>query len=162
LEEKKMKKYFRSAYLILLGTLLALCLSSCSPSPSTQEKTNASPGEPKPVTAQTTADNGGWLSGMPETIPPFTHGIFDKQSEKIDYPTQTLFSLYYDKVTIENAREYMAKLKEKGFSVEEDNNVKPGNFIAQGLKGEGAGKIFYSFDLQADGHVDLRFKIFKE
>ena len=157
-----MKRCFRSTYLILLGTLLVLCLSSCSTSPSTQEKTDASPGEPKPVTAPTAADNGGWLSGMPETIPPFTHGVFDKQSEKIDYPTQTLYSLYYENVTMENAREYMAKLKGKGFSVEEDNNVKPGYFSAQGLKGEGAGKIWYIFELQANGHVDLRLKIFKE
>jgi len=47
---------------------------------------------------------------MPDVIPRFTHGVFSNQSEKIDYPTQTLYSLYYDKVTMENAREYLNKL----------------------------------------------------
>jgi hypothetical protein len=46
--------------------------------------------------------------------------------------------------------------------VEEDKNVKPGNLSAIGSNGEGAGKIGYGFDLQADGHVDLHFKIFKK
>ena len=157
-----MKKCFRSAFLILLGTFLVLCLSSCSPSPSTNEQTNASPGEPKPVPVPAAADNGGWLNGMPKVIPPFTHGVFSKQSEQIDYPTQTLYSLYYDNVTMENAREYLTKLKENGFSVEEGANVKPGNLSALGSLGEGAGKIGYLFGLQADGHVDLSFKIFKQ
>jgi hypothetical protein len=157
-----MKKYSQSAFMILLGTILVVCLSSCSPSLSTKEQTNPSPGEPTPVSVPATADNGGWLSGIPEIIPPFTHGVFNKQSEKIDYATQTLYSLYYENVTMENAREYMAKLKGKGFSVEEDNNVKPGDFSAQGSKGEGAGKIWYLFELQANGHVDLQIKIFKE
>lgn len=155
-----MKRCCQSAFLILFGTLLVLCLSSCSPSPSTKEQTNASPGEPTAVPAAT--GSGGWLSGMPEVIPPFTHGVFSNQSDKIDYPTQTLFSLYYDKVKMENAREYLGKLKDKGFSVEEDKNVKPGNLTAFGSLGEGAGKIGYLFELQAEGSVDLQFTIFKK
>jgi hypothetical protein len=157
-----MKKYYQSAFLTLLGTLLVLCLSSCSPSPSTKEQTNASPGEPPAVAAPAATGSGGWLSGMPAVIPPFTHGVFSNQSEKIDYPTQALYSLYYDKVTMGNAREYLSKLKEKGFSVEEDKNVKPGDLSAIGSIGEGAGKIGYVFSLQADGHVDLHFTIFKK
>jgi len=152
-----MKKYYPSAFLILLGTLLVLCLSSCSPSPSTKEQPNANPGEPAAVNVPAAPGSGGWLSGMPEVIPPFTHGIFSNQSEKIDYPTQTLYSLYYENVTIENAREYLGKLKEKGFSVEEDKNVRPGDLSAVGSNGEGAGKIGYVFSLQAGGHVDLHF-----
>jgi hypothetical protein len=157
-----MKKCCQSAFLILFGTLLVLCLSSCSPSSSTKEQTNASPGEPTAVTVPAATGSGGWLSGMPEVIPPFTHGVFSNQSEKIDYPTQTLCSLYYEKVTTENARDYLSKLGEKGFSVEEDKNVKPGNLSAFGSMGEGAAKIVYGFDLQADGHVDLHFTIFKK
>jgi hypothetical protein len=157
-----MKRCYRSAFLILLGTLLVLCLSSCSPSPSTKEQTNASPGETTAVTAPAATGSGGWLSGIPEVIPPFAHGVFSNQSEKIDYPTQTLYSLYYDEVTMGNAREYLGKLKEKGFSVEEDKNVKPGSLSAFGSTGEGAGKIGYGFDLQTDGHVDLQFTIYKK
>ena len=157
-----MKKYYQSAFPILFGALLVLCLSSCSPSPSTKEQTNASPGEPTAVTVPAATGSGGWLSGMPEVIPPFTHGLFSNQSEKIDYPTQTLYSLYYEKVTMENAREYLSKLKEKGFSVEEDKNVKPGDLSAIGSIGEGAGKIGYVFGLQANGHVDLQFTAHKK
>lgn len=157
-----MKTHSHSAFLILLGTILVMCLSACRPSPSTQEQTAASPESSTPAGVPATADHGGWLSGIPEIVPPFTHGAFSTQSEKIDYPTQTLYSLYFENVTIDNAREYMAKLKERGFSVEEDDNVKPGEFSAQGLKGEGAGKIWYRFALQANGHVDLRLTIFKE
>jgi hypothetical protein len=162
LEEKKMREDRQSAFRILLGTILVVCLSSCSPSPSTKEQTTPGPEEPTPVNVPATADTGGWMSGIPEVIPPFTHGLFSTQSEKVDYPTQTLYSLYYENVTIEHAREYMDTLKGKGFSVEEDNNVRPGDFSAQGSKGEGAGKIWYSFGLQANGHVDLQFKIFKD
>ncbi len=157
-----MKTCGQSACPILLGTLLVLCLGSCSPSPATKEQTSASPGESTAVTAPAATGSGGWLSGMPEVIPPFTHGVFSNQSEKIDYPTQTLYSLYYDKVTMDNAREYLAKLKEKGFSVEEDKNVKPGNLSAIGSAGEGAGRIGYVFGLQADGHVDLQFTASKK
>lgn len=157
-----MKKCRQSARLILLGTLLASCLSSCSSSPATKEQTSASPGESTAATVPAATRSGGWLSGMPEVIPPFTHGVFSNQSEKIDYPTQTLYSLYYDKVTMENAREYLSKLQEKGFSVEEDKNVKLGNLSAIGSTGEGAGRIGYVFGLQADGHVDLQFTAFKK
>ena len=99
---------------------------------------------------------------MPEVIPPFTHGVFSNQSETIDYPTQTVYSLYYDKVTMENAREYLSKLKEKGFSVQEDTNAKPGNLSAAGSRGEGPGRIGYVFGLQADGNVGLQFVAFKK
>lgn len=99
---------------------------------------------------------------MPEVISPFTNGTFSNQSEKIDYPTQTLYTLYYEKVTIDNAREYLKKLTEKGFSLEEDKNVKPGNFSAFGARGEGAGNIGYQLELQPSGHVDLSFTVFKK
>jgi hypothetical protein len=157
-----MKKCYRSAFLILLGILLILCLSSCGPSPSTKEETNASPGEPAAAAAPAATGSGGWLSGMPEAIPPFTHGVFSSQSEKVDYPTQTLYSLYYDKVKMEDAREYLGKLKGTGFSLEEDTNVKPGNLSAFGSKGEGAGKIAYQLQLQPAGSVDLSFTVFKK
>jgi hypothetical protein len=157
-----MKECRQSACLILSGTFLVLCLSSCSPAPVTQEQTSASPGESAAVAVPAATASGGWLSGMPEVIPPFTHGMFSNQSETIDYPTQTVYSLYYDKVTMEHAREYLNKLKEKGFSVEEDKNAKPGNLSASGLTGEGPGRIGYVFGLQADGHVDLQFTAFKK
>jgi len=152
----------QSACLTLSGTLLVLCLSSCSPSPATKEQTSASPGESAAVTVPAATASGGWLSGIPEVVPRFTHGVFSDQSEKLDYPTQTLYSLYYEKVTMENAREYLSKLKEKGFSVEEDTNAKPGSLSATGSTGEGPGRIGYTLGLQADGNVDLRFIVFKK
>ena len=157
-----MKDCCQSACRILLGPFLVLCLSSCSPSPATQEQTSASPGESAAVTVPPATASGGSLSGMPEVIPPFTHGVFSSQSETIEYPTQTVYSLYYDKVTMENARAYLSRLKEKGFSVEEDGNAKPGNLSAAGSTGEGPGRIGYVFGLQADGHVDLQFTAFKK
>lgn len=161
-----MKKYFQVAFLILLGTLLVLCLSSCSSSPTSEEQTKADPAEPvapaAPAAPPAAAGNGGWLSGIPEAIPQFTHGVFSSQSEKIDYPTQTLYTLYYDKVTIENVREYMGKLKEKGFTLVEDSNVKPGNLTAFGETGAGAGKIGCHLEFQSSGNLDLRITVFKQ
>jgi hypothetical protein len=156
-----MKKYFQWAFLFLLGTILSINIISCSRSSDKKEQTNTTTGDSKPADVPATGNSGGWLSGMPGTIPPFTHGVFSTQSEKIDFPTQTMYSLYYEKVTMENARQYLAKLKEKGFKVEEDANVSPGDLSAIGSLGKGAGRIGYSFSLQSNGHVDLHFTIFK-
>jgi len=97
---------------------------------------------------------GGWLEGIPEAMPPFTYGTFSKQSAKVQLGDQTMYNLYYDGVTPENFREYLGKLKAKGFRVEE-SKANPGDIAAGGNLGQGPGRIGFDMHFEAKGHVDI-------
>ena len=100
------------------------------------------------------------MEGIPEAVPPFTHGTFSSQSEKVEVTNHTIYSLYYESVTMENAKEYLAKLREKGFKVDEEN-ARAGELAAGAQLRQGKGMIGLSFGFQANGHVDLTINVAK-
>jgi hypothetical protein len=162
-QEKKMKKDSRAAVLVLFLAVLPFCLISCSPSPSTQGEPAAVPAETTPAASTPAPESsGGWPKGIPGIIPPFTFGVSGTQDEPLELPTQTVCTLGYDKVTMENVREYLARLKEKGFSMEENKSVKAGEFSAIGLLSQGE-RVIASYTLNLQGSwLDLRFVIYKK
>ena len=142
---------------LLLG--LVLLVISCSQPPAVQEEAEAADSAETPQeSAPSPGGSGGWLDGIPEVVPSFTNGTFSNQSYKFKSGAGTVYSLYYENVTVENAREYLGKLREKGFSVNEETSS-PGELSASGGLRQGEGNIGYSFSLQQNGHVDLTFNV---
>ncbi len=130
--------------ILLLG--MTFLMNSCSQPAADQEASVAvSPGNA--VAAESvpppSEGAGGWMDGMPEIIPPFTYGTFSSQSNKFESANGTMYSLYYENVTMEEAREYLGQLKETGFSVNEENG-NPGELSASGGLRQGEGNIGYS------------------
>ena len=144
---------------------LASCGSSGTKGEAEPEKTQASAEPSKAPEAQTApAGNGGWLEGIPATVPPFTYGTFDaKESSAFTGASgnSTMYSLYYEGVTPEQAGEYAAKLKAAGFQVQEEN-ARPGDMNISGFLPQGEGRIGFSLGLQGNGHVDLTFNVVKK
>lgn len=144
---------------------LVSCGSSGTKGRGEPEKTQASTEPSKAPEAQTApAGNGGWLEGIPATVPPFTYGTFDvKESSAFTGASgnSTMYSLYYEGVTLEQAGEYTAKLKAAGFQVQEENN-RTGDMNISGFLPQGEGRIGFSFGFQDSGHVDLTFNVVKK
>ncbi len=144
---------------------LVSCGSSGAKGGAEPEKTQASTEPSKAPEAQTApAGNGGWLEGIPATVPPFTYGTFDaKQSSAFTGASgnSTMYSLYYEGVTLEQAGEYAAKLKAAGFQVQEEN-ARPGDMNVAGFLPQGEGRIGFSIGFQDGGHVDLTFNVVKK
>ncbi len=144
---------------------LASCGSSGTKGEAEPEKTQASAEPSKAPEAQTApAGNGGWLEGIPATVPPFTYGTFDaKESSAFTGASgnSTMYSLYYEGVTPEQVGEYAAKLKAAGFQVQEEN-ARPGDMNISGFLPQGEGRIGFSLGLQGNGHVDLTFNVVKK
>ena len=84
------------------------------------------------------------MDGIPEVVPPFTYGTYSSQSSKADMGNQTIYSLYYESVTLENGKEYLSQLREKGFKVDEET-ARPGELAAGAELRQGKGKIGISF-----------------
>jgi hypothetical protein len=100
------------------------------------------------------------MEGIPEAVPPFTYGTYSSQSSKADIGNQTIYSLYYESVTLENAKAYLSQLREKGFKVDEEK-ARPGEIAAGAELRQGKGKIGMSFGFQTNGHVDLTINVIK-
>ena len=100
------------------------------------------------------------MEGIPEVVPPFTYGTYSSQSSKADMGNQTIYSLYYESVTLENGKEYLSQLREKGFKVDEEK-ASPGEIAAGAELRQGKGKIGISFGVQTSGHVDLTINVVK-
>lgn len=150
--------------------VLASCGSSDTKGTAEPEKTQASADASAQAAAKAPeaqaapAGNGGWLEGIPATVPPFTYGTFDaKESSALTGASgnSTMFSLYYEGVTPEQAGEYAAKLKAAGFQVQEEN-ARPGDMNISGFLPQGEGRIGFSLGLQGNGHVDLTFNVVKK
>jgi hypothetical protein len=158
-----MKPRFVSAFAligILAGT--TMCLVSCASKPSQESAGQAQ--SPAATTAPeakpTAAGKGGWMDGIPEVVPPFTAGTYSSESYKADAANQTVYNLYYESVTMENGKEYLAKLREKGFKVDEEK-ARAGEIAASAQLRQGKGMIGLSFGLQTNGHVDLTINVVK-
>ena len=148
----------------LIGILAAMtmCFISCGSKPSQEPAGQAQ--SPAATTAPeakvAAAGTGGWMEGIPAVVPPFTYGTFSSQSTKDDLGNQTIYNLYYESVTLENGQEYLSKLREKGFKVDEQN-ARAGELAAGAELRQGKGKIGISFGVQTSGHVDLTINVIK-
>ena len=158
-----MKSRHVSAF-ALIGILAAItmCLVSCGskPSPESAGQAQSPAAATAPEAKPAAAGKGGWMEGIPEVVPPFTYGTFSSESNKAEMSTQTTYSLYYESVTMENGQEYLSKLREKGFKVDEDK-VRAGELAAGAQLRQGKGMIGLSFGLQKSGHVDLTINVVK-
>lgn len=160
-----------SCFLLAAGIfVLASCGSSDTKGAAEPEKTQASvdtsaQAVAKAPEAQTApAGNGGWLEGIPATVPPFIYGTFDaKESSAFTGASgnSTMYSLYYEGVTLDQAGDYAAKLKAAGFQVQEEN-ARPGDMNISGFLPQGEGRIGFSLGFQESGHVDLTFNVVKK
>ncbi len=106
-----------------IASLLALLLVGCA---SQTSSTGSSSGAPAtaPAAAETpaAAGTGGWMDGIPASVPKFEYGIFDKeQSSQMQAGDQTIYSLYYESVDKTNVEAYIEKLKAAGFGITPDN-----------------------------------------
>lgn len=152
--------------------IASLCsLTSCSPSgskgPTDRARTQAgadaasAPASAEPK-ASAAPGAGGWMEGIPEAVPPVSFGTFDSdQSYKGPEGNSTMYSLYYEGVTPEQAKRYTAKLTAAGFQIEEES-AQPGEMSLHGFLPRGEGRIGFSFSLQANGHVDYTLNIIKK
>jgi hypothetical protein len=149
---------------------LVSCGSSATKGTAEPEKTQASADASSQAAAKAPeaqvapAGNGGWLEGIPATVPPFTYGTFDaKESSAFtgDSGNSTMYSLYYEGVTLEQVEEYAVQLKAAGFQVQEEN-ARPGDKNISGFLPQGEGRIGFSLGFQASGHVDLTFNVVKK
>lgn len=153
--------------LMVVGMAL---LAALALGPACQEKTS----QPAPASAAETAGppaspaqapgggNGGWLEGIPPVVPVFAYGAMSSESYKAPVGKNPTFLLYYEGVTLEQAREYSGKLKAAGFEVTEDTSVRPGDFSAFGHLPQGEGRIGFNIGFQASGHVDLTITLIEK
>lgn len=144
---------------VLLGCTVLL-LAACTTNPTTPAASESTGGS---TTTEAPAENssakggsGGWLDGIPASVPPFTYGSYDSdQSSKIEAGENTVYNMYYEGVTKENVTEYLDKLKAAGFTINNDTNVAEGDMSAFGELKKGDVKLMgLSVNLQSNGHVD--------
>jgi hypothetical protein len=159
----------------IAGVFLACCIASCGlksePTPASDEKpgaaTSTAAAKPAAKPAATPAakpapgGQGGWMDGIPAVVPRFTYGTMKPDSYKATPGENVMYSLYYEGVTVEQAKEYVGKLKAAGFKVMEDN-TRPGDFSASGGLPQGAGRIGFSLSRQSSGHVDYTLNVIKK
>ncbi|MHB8093867.1 MAG: hypothetical protein ACYDH0_02905 [Candidatus Aminicenantales bacterium] len=120
---------------------------------------------PKAIEAEARLNgDGGWMEGIPATVPPFAYGTFDsKESSAFTGASgnSTMYSLYYDGVTLEQAADYAAKLKAAGFQISEEN-AHQGDMSVSGFLPQGEGRLGFSISFQSSGHVDLHINVIKK
>lgn len=151
---------------VVLGCTVLL-LAACTTNPATpaaSESTSGSTSTSAPAEdSAAKGGSGGWLDGIPASVPPFTYGSYDiDQSSKIDAGENTIYNMYYEGVTKENVTEYLDKLKAAGFKIDLDPNVREGDTSAAGELKKGDTKLMgVSVNLQSSGHVDYTLTVSK-
>jgi hypothetical protein len=144
--------------------LLAACTSNPAP-PAASDSTSGSTSTSAPAedSGAKSGGSGGWLDGIPASVPPFTYGTLDSdQSSKAAVGDSTMYSMYYEGVTKENITEYLEKLKAAGFKIDLDSAVEAGNVSAAGELKKGDAKLMgLSISLQSGGHVDYTLNVSK-
>jgi hypothetical protein len=125
--------------------------------PSTPSGATAPAAQGEPTAAvPPTGGSGGWMDGIPGTVPPFESGAFGADSRRNDVGGGTvMYSLYYEGVPLEYAKSYLDRLRAAGLSVQEDANGPDGVSAYGELKEGGAKRLGYTFAWQPGGHVDL-------
>jgi hypothetical protein len=146
-----------------MASLLVLVLAGCA---TQTAQTGSSSGAPATVPAAAgtpaSAGAGGWLDGIPTSVPKFEYGTFDTaQSSQIQAGDQTIYSLYYEGVEKANVEAYIAKLTAAGFTVTQDTAT-DGVSAAGELKSASGDKVIgLRISLQSNGHVDYTINAIK-
>ncbi|MDO8962934.1 MAG: hypothetical protein Q7W30_00400 [Coriobacteriia bacterium] len=145
---------------VLLVGCLVLVLAGCTPAaPPAGGTAGTEPAASTPAEQPAVSGGGGWLDGIPATVPKFEYGTFDnKQSSSMKAGEQTIYSLYYEGTTKEDVAAYIEKLKAAGFEVTSDP-ASTGLSAAGELKKGEEKLIGLSISWQDGGHVDYTINV---
>jgi hypothetical protein len=153
------------ARLIAVGCAVLL-IAGCGQNPAAppaSSSSSAPAAAPASGEKPTAAGTGGWMDGIPASIPPFTYGTYSTQSSKVEAGNQTMYSLYYEGVTKADVAAYLEKLKAAGLRVDLDPNPSEGGVSAAGELKKGEAKLVgLSISMQQGGHVDYTINVFKQ
>jgi hypothetical protein len=144
--------------LVIVGIcgLIAGCTSTTG---STGGSPEGQAAEPAASQQADSGGSGGWMDGIPASVPKFEYGTFDnEQSSKMEAGPQTIYSLYYEGVSKADAEAYIEKLKAAGFSITPDN-LNQGLSAAGELKKGDEKLIGLSIAQQDSGHVDYTINV---
>lgn len=142
-----------------LTLLLVGCSKEASPSStSSDEPASSSTAAEEPAAAAT----GGWMDGIPATVPVFEYGTFTKdQASAFESGSGTVYSLYYEDVQKEDVEAYIGDLEAAGFEMTPDNTTS--GVSASGSLMEGAEQLIgMSIAWQEGGHVDYTLNVLKQ
>jgi carotenoid cleavage dioxygenase-like enzyme len=146
-----------------MASLLALVLVGCAnQAPSSGSSSGAPATTPAAAETPAAAGAGGWMDGIPASVPKFEYGTFDAaQSSQIQAGDQTIYSLYYEGVDKTSVEAYIEKLKTAGFEIT-PGNAGDGVSAAGELK-NASGEILIGFSIsqQSNGHVDYTINAVK-
>jgi hypothetical protein len=116
---------------------------------------------PAPAATQqaTSGGSGGWMDGIPASVPRFEYGTFDsEQSSKMEAGPQTIYSLYYEGVSKPDVEAYLEKLKAAGFGITTENANQGVSAAGELMKGDQK-VIGLSISQQESGHVDYTLNV---
>jgi hypothetical protein len=153
------------AFCLVLALALAGCSGGEADNGGGSEGAPASAESDDPATSDESADaagsgSGGWLDGIPGSVPRFAYGEFDTDdSSALQAGEQTMYSMYYEGVAQEDVETYITELETAGFEVTRDS-VTDGVSAIASLKEGDAIIVGMSVSWQANGHVDLTVNAF--
>ena len=145
------------------ASLLALVLVGCaSQAPSTGSSSGAPATAPAAAETAAPAGTGGWLDGIPASVPKFEYGTFDKeQSSQMQAGDRTIYSLYYESVDKTSVEAYIEKLKTAGFEITLGNGGDGVSAAGELKSASGEKLIGLSISQQSNGHVDYTLNVAK-
>ncbi len=147
---------------IMLAGVLLFAVAGCTDGASDEEVTGqettseSTDAEEAPAVSE---GDGGWMDGIPATVPQFSYGTFDKEeSSTFQAGPQLLYNLYYDEVAEADFEAYLASLEAAGFTVVPedvtDGASANGEFLQDDVKVLG-----YVISWQSNGHVDYTITV---
>ena len=144
----------------VLAFAVAGCADDAATTGETSEDAVTSAESDDPATSGEAEDaagsgSGGWLEGIPGSVPRFAYGEFDTdESNVFEAGEQTIYSMYYEGVAKTDVETYIAELETAGFEVTRDS-VTDGVSAAASLKEGDTIVVGMSVSWQSSGHVDL-------
>ena len=146
-----------------MASLLALVLVGCAnQAPSTGSSSGAPATTPAAAETPAAAGAGGWMDGIPASVPKFEYGTFDTaQSSQIQAGDQTMYSLYYESVDKTNVEAYIEKLKAAGFSMTTESVTDGVSAIGELKSASGEALVGVIISQQSNGHVDYTINVAK-
>lgn len=150
---------------VMLAGVLLFAVAGCTDDTTEPETTSEEAASDDAATEtggagdESAAGEGGWLDGIPATVPQFPYGIFDEEeSSEFQAGPQTLYSLYYDEVAEADFEAYLDSLEAAGLSVVPENVTDGAS--AYGELVEGDNKVLgYVIAWQTNGHVDYTITV---
>ena len=142
--------------------IIGICglIAGCTPSTSSNGAAKGGQAA-EPAGGQTaqSGGSGGWMDGIPASVPKFEYGTFDtEQSSKIEAGPQTIYSLYYEGVSKADVEAYIGKLTAAGFEMQTEAASTGVSAAGQLKKGEEL-LIGLSISQQESGHVDYTINV---